>query len=323
MLSNILEHKINYQGTMLAQDLFHFFVKHIHTFYNFVVFIIAALSSTQSLSPDTTKPSVGGDFPQNVSTVDVPLKSRKRQLSSEPNTIKYFKCSAVSEEFLTIVDKLNELLKHCDPKIIIEHCSNVMASDVCDISLFPAKFIKNLQRYNHTPLLLKVLSSFWTWSDHSILRTLLEFDDEALKLLDEYESQLDPLQQLSSYPLPPPAPCMTPCDGSTHTVLAVKCAQQYHQCLLKHVFDVRSSIVNKCNITPHCLQLLATKSGSTVLCWLIPKSVVTLIGSKVLENRSAFYHEGILEVSILPRTVVTTGTVSFSKLFLCVRCITR
>jgi len=265
------------------------------------------LSSRQSLS---SKPSVGGDVPQNFSTVDVPLKSRKRHLSSEPNAVKYLKSSTVSEEFLKLVDKLNELLKHCDPKIIIEHCSNLMASDVCDISLFPAEFIKSLQGYNHTPMLLKMLSSFWTWSDHSILRTLLEFDDEALKLLNEYKSQLDPLQLLSSYPLPPPSPCMTPCDGNTHTILAVKSIQQYHQCLLKHVFDVRSSIVNKCDIAPHCLQLLATKSGSTVLCWLIPKSVATMIGCKVLENRSAFYHEGILEVSILPRTVITTETVS-------------
>ena len=271
------------------------------------------LCNRQPLSSDTIETSVGGDVSQNVITVDVPLKSRKRRLSPEPITIKYFRCSTVSEEFLKLVDKLNELLKHCDPKIIIEHCSNLMASDVCDISLFPAEFVKSLQRYNHTPLLLKVLSSFWTWSDHSILRTLLDFDDEALKLLDEYESQLDPLQQLSSYPLPPPAPCMTPCDGSTHTVLAVKCAQQYHQYLLKHVFDVRSLIVNKCDITPHCLQLLGTKNGSTVLCWLIPKSVVTLIGYKVLENRNTFYHEGILEVFILPQTLITTGTVSFSK----------
>ena len=269
------------------------------------------LSSRQTVSPVTTESSVGGDIPLNVCTVGAPLKSRKRRLSSEPSTIKYLKCSTVSEEFLKLVGKLNELLKHCDPKIIVEHCSNLMASDVSDISLFPAEFIKSLQRYNHTPLLLKVLNSFWTWSDHSILRTLLEFDDEALKLLDEYESQLDPLQQLSSYPLPPPGPCMTPFDGSTHTVLAVKCAQQYHQCLLKHVFDVRSLIVNKCDITPHCLQLLSTENGSTVLCWLIPKSVVTLIGTKVLENRSAFYHEGILEVFILPQTLITTGTVSF------------
>jgi len=265
------------------------------------------LSSRQYLS---IKPSVSDEVPQNLSIVDVPLKSRKRQLSSEPNIIKYFKCSTISEEFLKLVNKLNELLKHCDPKIIIKRCSNLIASDVCDISLFPAEFIKSLQRYYHTPLLLKVLSSFWTWSDHSILGTLLEFDDEALKLLNEYKSQLDPLQLLSSYPLPLPAPCMTPCDSSAHTVLAVKCIQQYHQCLLKHVFDVRSSIVNKCDITKHCLQLLATKSGSTVLCWLIPKSVATMIGCKVLKNRSVFYHEGILEVSILPRSVIKTETVS-------------
>ena len=266
------------------------------------------LSSRQALSVDT---SVGSEtVSQNVSTVDGPLKSRKRRLSSEQNAIKSFKCSSISEKFLKLVERLNELLKHHDPKIIIEHCTNIMASDACDTPLFPAEFIKSLQRYNHTPSLLKVLGSFWTWSDHSILRTLLEFDDEALKLLDEYESQLDPLKQLSSYSLPIPAACMTPCAGSTHTVLAVKCAQQYHQCLLKHVFDVRSSIVNKCDITPHCLQLLATNSGSTVLCWLIPKSVAILIVSKVLLKSHSFFKEGILEVSILPRTLISTGAVS-------------
>jgi len=271
-----------------------------------MVFIFVALGARQSVSSTTTE---GSYVPQNPNTFKEPLMFRK---SSEPSSTKYFKSSTVIEEFFKLVSKLNELLKDCDPKKIIGRCSNLMASDVCDISLFPAEFIKSLQRYNHTPLLLQVLSSFWTWSDHSILRTLLEFDDEALKLLDEYESQLDPLQQLSSYPLPPAAPCMTLCYGSTHTILAVKFVQQYHQCLLKHVFDVRSSIVNKCDITPHCLQLLATMSGSTVLYWLIPKSVATMIGCKVLENRNAFYHEGILEVFLLPQTIISTGIVSLS-----------
>jgi len=187
-----------------------------------------------------------------------------------------------------------------------------MASDIHNISVFPDEFIKNLQRYSHTSSLLKILSSYWSWSDHSILRTLLGDNDEAMKLLDEFDSQLDPLQNVSSYPLPSPAPCMTPCDGSTHTVMAVKCAQQYHQCHLKHVFDVRSSMINRCDITPHCLQLLATNTGSTVLYWLITKKVSAMISGRVVEYSSVFYGEGILEVSIFPGIRITTYAVNLT-----------
>ena len=271
----------------------------------------AILSGKQSLLSHATTPMFDSDILQIATTETV--KSRKRRLSPQPSDcIKYFKCSAVSKEFLKLTDKLNDLMKSCDPKMIIDQCSSLMASDIHNISVFPDEFIKNLQRYNHTPSLLKILSSFWTWSDHSILRTLLRDNDEALKLLDEYDSQLDPLQNLSSYLLPSPSPCMTPCDGSTHTVMAIKCAQQYHQCHLKHVFDVRSLIINKCDITPHCPQLLATNTGSTVLYWLIPKSVAGLISGRVVEYSSVFYDDGILEVSIFPGTRITTNVANLT-----------
>ena len=281
----------------------------------FTYFIIAiALSAKGILLSKQVIGKQSSDSQFHQSTVSTEIKSRKRRLSSEPSyNAKHIKCSIVSKEFLKLVDKLNEVLKSCDPKMIIDRCSSLMASDIHNISVFPDEFITNLQRYNHTPSLLKILGSFWTWSDHSILRTVLRDNDEALKLLDEYDSQLDPLQKISSYPLPSPSPCMTPCDGSTHTVMAIKCAQQYHQCHLKHVFDVRFLIINKCDITPHCPQLLATNAGSTVLYWLIPKTVATLIGTKVLECSTSFYDVGILEVSIFPGTRITTNTVNLAS----------
>ncbi|XP_065910152.1 uncharacterized protein [Dysidea avara] len=273
-----------------------------------------ALSAKGILLSKQVTEEQSSDSQFHQSTVSTEIKSRKRQLSLELSyNAKHIKCSIVSKEFLKLVDKLNEVLKSCDPKMIIDQCSSLMASDIHNISVFPDEFIKNLQRYNYTPSLLKILGSFWTWSDHSILRTLLRDNDEALKLLDEYDSQLDPLQKISSYPLPPPSPCMTPCDGSTHTVMAIKCAQQYHQCHLKNVFDVRSSIISKCDITPHCPQLLATNAGSTVLYWLIPKSVAKLIGTKLLECSTSFYDVGILEVSIFPGTRITTNTVNLAS----------
>ena len=271
-----------------------------------------ALDSTGFSSLKTFKPSNIGlpslpcQFTQ-YNPIQGKQKPRKRQLSQQwSSSSKYFKPSMVNKEFFQLTDHLNELMQFCDPKMITEHCSSLMASDVHNITVFPTEYVKTLQNYNHTPSLLRILSSFWNWSNYSVLKALLESDNEALKLLEEYTSQSDPLQQLASYPLALPSPCMMPNDGSTHTVLAVKCAREYYQCLLKHVFEVQSQLMETCDLTQHGMQLLAAKSSSTILYWLIPKSVVTLISTKVLEYSSLLYSRGILEVSISPAIRITT-----------------
>lgn len=240
-------------------------------------------------------------------------KSRKRPSSQQQSSgSKYFKPSTLNTEFLQLTDRLNELMQFCDPKLITEHCSNLMASDIHNIRVFPTEYVKKLQKYSHTPSLLRIMSSFWTWSDQSFLRMLLQSSEEATSLLDEYRSQTDLSQQLAAYPLPPPSACMMPSDSSTHTVLAVKFAQEYYQCLLKHVFEVQSKLTKKFDITPHSLQLLTAKDSTTILFWLIPKSVMALITTKVLEYRSILYDEGILEVSIFPGTRITTRPLPLS-----------
>ena len=239
--------------------------------------------------------------------LDLTTKSRKRPLSQQQSSSsKHFKPSMVNKEFLQLTDHLNELMQFCDPKMITEHCGSLMASDVHDITVFPTEHVKKLQNYNHTSSLLRILSSFWNWNNYSILRVLLDSSSEAIKLLNEYTSRSDQWQQLASYPLALPSPCVMPDDGSTHTVLAVKCAQEYYQCLLKHVFEVQSQLMETCDLTEHSLQLLAAKSSSTILYWLIPKSVVTLISTKVLEYSSLLYNRGILELSISPAIRITT-----------------
>ena len=240
-------------------------------------------------------------------------RSRKRPSAQVESTAgKYFKPSVINKEFLQLVDQLNELMQFCDPEMIVEHCSTLMASDIHNITVFPTEYVNKLQNYNHTPSLLRILSSFWTWSDSSVLKVLLRSDSEALKLLDKFDVQTDPSQRLVSYPLPSPSPCLAPNDSSTHTVLAVKCAQQYYQCLLKHVFEVRTQMTKTFEITEHSLQLLATKSSSTILYWLIPKSVVALISAKTLEYSSVLYAAGILEVSIFPGARISTQAASLS-----------
>ena len=268
--------------------------------------------------PDIHLPSNKGISMQEKEYSNLPVFSRKRSLSvHQSRSNKQIKPSMIDKEFLWLTDHLNDLMQFSDPKMITEYCSSLMASDIHNITVFPTDYVKKLNNYNHTPSLLKILSSFWTWSDHSVLRTLLQSDSEAASLLDEYDAQMDLSQPLASYPLPLPSPFMVPSDDGTHTILAIKCVWQYYQCLLKDVVEVRSHMIEKFGLTSHSLQLLATQNSLTILYWLIPKSVVTLISTKVSEYSSVLHTLGIQEVSIYPGTRITmkpsiiTGSLAF------------
>ena len=66
-------------------------------------------------------------------------------------------------------------------------------------------------------------------------------------------------------------------------------------------------MIEKCDITQHCLQLLAVRSDPTILYWTIPKCVVDLIHTNVALHNEYLYSRGILEVSVYPDLVLTTG----------------
>ena len=66
-------------------------------------------------------------------------------------------------------------------------------------------------------------------------------------------------------------------------------------------------MVKKCDITQHCLQLLAMRSDPFILYWTIPKCVVGLINSNVPLHSEYLYSRGILEVLVYPDLLLTTG----------------
>jgi len=294
--------------------------KWLYDVYGYMCIMYIALWSTGMANPTSfkstslkvshiTEPSnIGGGMDSSS------LTAKRNLLSEQESSIEQFKPSMVNSDFIKLTDRLNGIMQSCDLKKIVDICSSLMASDIHKITVFPPEFLNNLHKCNYTPSVVKILSSFWTWSDHSVLRTILELDETALKLLDEYDSHLDPSHQIVSYPLPPPVACMTPCDGSTHTVLAIKCSRHYHQCLLEHVFSVRSLLIDKCDITSHSLQLLATKSSSTVMYWMIPKSVINLISAKTLEYSSYFNSQDIMEINIYPGIRIETKPSSLGPL---------
>ena len=211
--------------------------------------------------------------------------------------------SSVDILFLYLVDQIYELLQNYKLELV-QLCKNLKASDVYDINLFSADQIKELSECNN--ILIK-LSPLFTWSNHSILKSLAGCSSEAVKLLDEFGSKLDPLQPVTSYPIPCLCSNMIPTDTSTYTILAVRCDKELYQCTLQYVYDVQSVMTEKCDITQHCLQLLAMINDPTILYWIISKCVVDLINTNVPLHSEYLYSRGILEVLVYPDLLLTTG----------------
>ena len=205
--------------------------------------------------------------------------------------------------FLRLIDQIKELLQSHKPKII-QQCEGLIASNVHVINLFSGYQMKELSECGN---IFMKLSSLFTWSNHSILKALASCSSEAVKLLDEFESKLDPLRPITSYPIPCLSSNMTPSDTSTYTILAVRYDKELYQCILRDVHDVQSVMIEKCDITQHCLQLLAVRGDPTILYWTIPKCVVHLINTNVPLHSEYLYSRGVLEVLVYPNLLLTTG----------------
>ena len=100
---------------------------------------------------------------------------------------------------------------------------------------------------------------------------------------------------------------MIPSDTSTYTILAVRCKVELYESSLQYIYDVQSVMIEKCDVTQHCLQLLAVRSDPTILYWTIPKCVVYLINTNVPLHSECLYLRGILEVLVYPDVMLTTG----------------
>ena len=219
--------------------------------------------------------------------------------------------------FFHLVDEITELLQQHDYNQLLTQCREIKTSETHGF-LFSDNQLVNC---HNVISLLRCLSYHFTWCDHSILRILSTCSEDATKLLDEFDSKLDCMQSVASYPIPQFSCDMLPTDPtSTHTVLAIRCDQELYNCTLQYVYDMRSLMVEKCDITLHCLQLLAVRPNPTIIYWTIPHCVVELISSKVLVHSDYLFTRGVLEVLLHPKSLlaisddVRIGSLAFMTL---------
>ena len=102
-------------------------------------------------------------------------------------------------------------------------------------------------------------------------------------------------------------PSTLPSEDSPYTILAIRCDKVLWQCSLQYVFNIRSILVELCDITQHCLQLLAIQSDPTIFYWNIPKCVVELISNNVLQHGEYLCSQGMVEIVVYPKQLLFTG----------------
>ena len=219
----------------------------------------------------------------------------------------YYPPSSLHILFLDLMDQIRELLQSSDIGLLVETCRGLMASETWRINLFPDVFIQSLISCSSIASLLQYISFLFTWSDHSILRALVYFSSEAVHLLDEFDSLMDPLDTIVSYPICMFSLSMIPSEDSPYTLLAIRCDKELWQCSLQYVFNIRSILVELCDITQHCLQLVAVQSDPTIFCWNIPKCVVELISIILLDYSDYLCSQGIVEVVAYPKRLIFSG----------------
>jgi len=225
--------------------------------------------------------------------------------------IENYKLTSLITEYINMTTEICKTLETCDSEVLIKGCEHLMASDTHQIPLFPREFTDNLRKTCFASIIIQKLASLTNWSDHSILNSVVEVCNvpEAAALLTKFAARVDPSQPLTKFPIPAPSHHMVPYGASTYTVLAVQLNLQLHHSTLQSVLDTRSLIQEKCEITPHCLQLLAVaKTIHTMIYWTIPKHLTSLIASKVQQYQSDLHQNGIQQVAIYPGTALVTGS---------------
>jgi len=219
----------------------------------------------------------------------------------------YVKTVSILTSFFQVLDSIAELLQFYHIQMLLDNCRDLMASNKHNIGLFCNSQMQRFSECNTTLLLLQKLNSFFTWNNHSTLRALVYHCKEALNILDDFDSRLDPFQLIASYPIPCFSVDKIPTDTSMYTILAVRCDQELYKCTLQYIYDIELVMIEKCDITQHCLQLLAVRSDPTIFYWTVPKCVVYLINTSVPLHSEYLYSREILEVLVYPDLLLTTG----------------
>ena len=223
----------------------------------------------------------------------------------------YMDYSIVIMNFLHLVDRIANLAQTWSPETLVESCTKMVVNDH-QFPFFSTEYLEKLSSHRHTISLIRRLSFLWTWKDHFILNHLVGFCDEAVSMLDTFDSQIKYLQPICK-------PSLFP--YSSNTVFDITSTNLYRKLILsvdedlnnftlQDVNNIQVMFAVQCKIAPLVLQLLAMEGSTTdhltKLHYMIPECVVLDVILNVRKSQDKLFHNRIVKLEI-------PGLVSASK----------
>ena len=209
---------------------------------------------------------------------------------------------------MDLVSQLKQMLKNCNLQNFLKVCNGLTASTSCPeaIPLISSEYLEDIGDAE-TQQIFSRLSFLWTWNDHSILRALLEGCNcqDGIKMLDDFESQIDTNQPMELFPIPAPSMKMAPSLSSGYTVQSIRVEYDRDELVtLQYVNDITTIMIEKFSVSSHALQLLAGRISPLVLYFVILKSIVPLIHKGINEHLDFFKGSEFTEIIIYPSTIL-------------------
>lgn len=211
----------------------------------------------------------------------------------------------VEETFRKAVSKIKKHLEKCNVQELVINFNLV----VYKFPYFKDRVKEKLYRCKTVGDLFARISPFFNWKNREVLRALVEVSDcsEAKAELKQFEAQLDSNQLIMDLPVPPPSSNICPDEKSDAALVAVKSNQDLRKTSLGDVDQLENIISQTGRINKNELELQAKNPGSSILYWLIPKSSVKSFEENIRCNLDSLYEQGIVEISLDPNIVITTG----------------
>ena len=224
----------------------------------------------------------------------------------QPET--FLSAKTVHIRFVCLVAKLKQELNGCGSQKFLDTLSVLSAGvEIAGhLALLPSDYLEDLSSANIEEIFDRV-AFLWSWNNHSVLRAVVEANNchKGIKILEEFESQIDATQPMELFPIPPPSMKMAPSSSSAFTVLSIRVEYDKDEPVpLQFVNDVATIMKEKFEISSHALLLLAARPIPLMFYWMIPKSIVSLISTGVNKHSDYLKENRFLEIAIYPNTIL-------------------
>ena len=188
------------------------------------------------------------------------------------NALQRTKPSNVDKKFRQVVRNIRNHLEHCDVQDLVTDFN----MSVTDIPYFSDEVKKKLHKCKTIKDLFLRLSPYISWYKRDVLRVLVEVSDceAAVDELDDFEEWLDTSQPIVNYPIPQASSSICPDPNSDITMVSMKANKDLKAVTYKDVEQYQDTVAQVGKVSSKAFDLQATSPGSSILYWLLPKSVI-------------------------------------------------